>query len=128
MDGVTKALLGVIRIVLALLPLMLTVWGWAEWIENPGTLPRGMRQYAIAAGLGAALIASLCFVGVILSPRNAIMGSWDNYEVASAWGRVSLPLSILAVALGLLGKGTARWLLSVGGGCLVLVWVRAFIH
>ena len=57
----TEAFFGVIRNVLALLPIMLTVWGWAEWIENPGTSQRGMREYAIGAGLGAALIASLCF-------------------------------------------------------------------
>ena len=123
----TEAFFGVIRNVLALLPIMLTVWGWAEWIENPGTSPRGMRENSIAAGLGAAVIASLCFAGVILSPRNAMMGSWDDYRVASAWGRANLPLSIFAVSLGLLGKGPARWLLSVGGACLVVVWARVFI-
>lgn len=59
-----------VRIVLPLFPLMLTVWGWAEWVGEP--VPRSQhpqRQYIVAAGLFAAL--NLIAVLYWLDPRSA---------------------------------------------------------
>ena len=72
-------------------------WGFIEWAENldrPNF--RGIREYSVAFGLGAAAIPSLVFVG------------------------------LFSLMLGLSGKGKGRSILLVGAGFLVLVWSMAF--
>ena len=56
------------------------------------------------------------------------LGYWNDYPVASLLAEWNLPLAILSVVLGVAGKGKGRWLLLVGAGCLVLVWITAIVH
>jgi hypothetical protein len=115
--------------VLVLLPVMSVVWGFVEWGENtPSLTIRGIRQYSVAVGLGAAAIPSVVFVGLIWSPKTAPLGSWNNYQIASALGVWNLPLCVFSLMLGLFGKGKGRSILLIGAGFLVLVWSMAFRH
>ena len=114
--------------VLVLLPVMSVVWGVIEWAENRHSNIRGFRQYSVVFGLGAAAIPSLMFVGLIWSPRAAPLGSWNNYPIASSLGTWNLPLCVLSLILGFLGKGNGRWLLLVGAGFLVILWNIALRH
>jgi len=126
---VIETLASVVRIVVAPLPLLIVVWGFVEWADKrrrPRT--RGFRQYLIAAGLGIILVPAMCFAGTTLFPRSAPLGSWDNYLVASAWGRWNLPLSILALAMGAVGEGRGKRLLVANGAWLVMVWTMALVN
>ena len=114
---------------------MLILWGMAEWggwgerDERPVT--REFRQYLIVTGLVAALLPATVFVVLIVSrspPGNWPLGYWNDYPVASLLAEWNLPLAILSVVLGVAGKGKGRWLLLVGAGCLVLVWITAIVH
>lgn len=129
MDNVIGTLISAMWRVLALLPVMSVVWGFIEWADDPRP-PQGreLRQYLIAVGLGAAVIPSLVFVGLIWSPRVAPLGSWNNYRIASALGFWNLPLCVFSVIFGLSGNGKGRSLLLVGAGFLVLVWSVTFRH
>jgi hypothetical protein len=115
--------------ILSLLFFMFVLWGFTEWTENlqrPST--RELRHYVVAAGLAMAFIPASCFAGLILYPRGTTLGAWSHYLIASALGRWNLPLAVLSVLLGVIGKGSGRWLLVIGGGCLVLVWMMAVVH
>jgi hypothetical protein len=114
---------------------MLILWGLAEWggWGKPEGRPvaREFRHYLIAAGLVAALLPASVFMALLVSrsPRGYWpLGYWNDYPVASLFGRWNLPLAILSVMLGIIGKGKGRWLLLVGAGCLVLVWITAIVH
>ena len=122
-------LLATVWRVLSLLFLMLIVWGLVEWVEKrKRPIPRELRNYLIAAGLGVALVPASCFAGLILYRRGSPVGGWNNYVVASAFGRWNLPLAVISLIFGMAGKGRGRWLLVLSAGCLVLVWAMAVIH
>jgi hypothetical protein len=125
----SEALLSAMWRVLVLLPVMSVAWGFIEWADKPHPPQiREIRQYLIAVGLGAAAIPALVFVGLIWSPDSALLGSWNNYQIASALGFWNLPLCVISLILGLLGMGKGRSLLLFGSGFLVLVWGLAFRH
>ena len=105
----------------------LLVVGWVKWLRV-SVWPRGWRQSAVAAGLGAASISCFCLYGVVLYLQKAHIGYWNEYLVASRWGRFSWPISLVAFILAVIGKGDSRVLLLLAGSALVLVWTVAFIH
>ena len=124
-----EILLATVWRILSLLFFMFVIWGFLEWANKTRRAsPREFRDYLIAAGLGTALIPASCFVGLILSPRSMLLGSWSNHPVASWWASWNLPLAVLSVVLGIGGKGRGRLLLVIAAGCLLLVWTAAMIH
>jgi hypothetical protein len=48
--------------------------------------------------------------------------------MATRWGLLGWPISLLAVILAVFGKGASRLLLLLAGAGLVLVWTMAFVH
>lgn len=72
--------------------------------------------------------SSLCLYGVVLYLQKAHIGYWNEYLMASRWGRFCWPLSLAEVILAAIGKGCARVLLTLAGIGLVVVWTMAFVH
>lgn len=105
----------------------LLVWGWVKsvWMSSQSC---GWRQNIIKLGLGAASVSSLCLYAVVLYLQKAHVGYWNEYLIASRWGRFCWPLSAAAVILGAVGKGASRVLLTAAGLGLVVVWTIAFVH
>jgi len=97
-------------------PIILLPSGWLRWFRVPAS--RGWRQYIVAAGLGCASISCACSFGVVLYLQMVHIGYWNEYLVASRWGRLNWPLSVAAIILGVFGKGTSRVLLLLTAcGC-----------
>lgn len=101
--------------------------GWLRWFRRQGP-PCGWRQYSVVVGLGCASISCVCSFGVVLYLRIVHVGYWNEYLVASRWGRFNWPLSVAAVILGAVGKGISRTLLLLTAVGLLAVWTDAFIH
>ncbi len=118
-----------VRTLIVLIPPVIVLVGWTKWCGTSGiTAPRGKRQYAIAAGLGAASISCICYVSLVWYLQKKRIGYWDEYLVALAWGKFNWPLSVLAGIVGLIGKGKGRGLLLLAAVWLVFVWTMAFVH
>ncbi|MFZ1156163.1 MAG: hypothetical protein WAO10_00180 [Candidatus Sulfotelmatobacter sp.] len=118
-----------VRTLIVLIPPVLVIAGWTKWCGRSGiTVPRGNRQYAIAAGLGAASISSACYVGLVWYLEKKRIGYWNEYLLALAWGKFNWPVSVLAGIFGLVGKGKGRGLLIPAAAWLVFVWTMAVIH
>ena len=106
-----------VRTLIVLIPPVLVLVGWAKWCGRSGlTVTRGKRQYAIAAGLGAASISCACYIGLVSYLEKKRIGYWDEYILAVTWGKFNWPLSVLAGIFGLVGKGNGRSLLLLAGG------------
>jgi hypothetical protein len=119
----------IVRTLIVLIPPVLVFLGWAKWCgRSEIAVPRGKRQYAIAAGLGAASISCACYVSLVWYLEKKRIGYWDEYLLAVAWGKFNWPLSVLAGIFGLMGKGKGRGLLLLTAAWLVFVWTMAFIH
>lgn len=107
---------------------MLVLWGFMEWTEKTKRpLCRQVRDYLIIAGICIAFIPASLFAALIMVPKRVSVGSWNDSMIASTLGRWNLPLAVVSVLLGILGKGRGRWLLVVGSACLVMVWTMALI-
>lgn len=48
--------------------------------------------------------------------------------LASEWGVFNWPASVLALILGLVGKGASRVFLVFAAAVLVLLWTASFVH
>ncbi len=108
-------------------PALLLLVGWVKWVRAHA-LPRGWRHNVIAAGLVCASVSSVCLYGVGLYLQKAHIGYWNEYRMATRWGLLGWPISLLAVILAVFGKGASRLLLLLAGAGLVLVWTMAFVH
>jgi hypothetical protein len=108
------------------LPAGLLSLGWTRWLG--ADTPRDRRSYVVASGLTAASISCVCLFGVVLYLQVRHIGYWNEYRVASGWGRFNWPLAVLAVIAAVLGKGRSRVMLLFAGCALVTVWTMAFVH
>ena len=108
-------------------PVILLPLGWARWSRTSWSA-RGWRQRLVAVGLVCASIWCICSFGVVLYLRIVRIGYWNEYLVASRWGRLNWPLSFAAIILAVTGRGNARVLLLLTACGLLAVWTDAFIH
>jgi hypothetical protein len=108
-------------------PAPLLLVGWVKWLRV-SVRPRGWRQNVVVVGLGSASVSCLCLFSVVLYLQKAHIGYWNEYVIASRWGVVSWPISVVTLILAMIGKGASRVLLLLAGAALVLVWTMAFIH
>ena len=119
----------IVRTLVVFIAPIFVLAGWVKWVESSrATEPRKRREYAIAAGLGAASISCICYFSVVGYLQRHRMGYWGEYLVASAWAKFNWPLSVLAGIFGLSGKGDGRGWLLIAASWLVFVWTIAFIH
>jgi hypothetical protein len=126
---VRGTVVSIVRTLIVLIPPVLVFLGWAKWCGRSEIAAlRRKRQYAIAAGLGAASISCACYIGLVWYLEKKRIGYWDEYLLAMAWAKFNWPLSVLAGIFGLMGKGKGRGLLLLAAAWLVFVWTMAFIH
>ncbi len=118
----------IVRALIVLIPPVLVLLGWTKWFGRSGiTAPRGKRQYAIAAGLGAASISCACYIGLVWYLEKNRIGYWNEHLLELAWGKFNWPSSVVAGILGLIGKGKGRGLLLLAAVWLVFLWTMAFV-
>ncbi len=112
--------------VLASAPCVLLAFGWVRWWRVSSS--RHWRSYAIAWGLAAASISTLCLYGVIFYIQLAQMASSNEHRLAMAGVYVGFPLSVLSVITAAVGKGRSRVIVWLASGSLALVWSIAFFY
>lgn len=118
-----------VQLLFFLSALLVVLCGWARWLLGAkGKSSDRNRRLVVAAGLGAALVSAACQVGVVFYLKKEHLLYWEESLVASAWGKYNLPLSVVALMCGFIGKGSGRWFLVVSGAWLVVVWTTAFIR
>ena len=111
---------------LALSPLIILPLAWIRWIRKGGKeVIAPHRRLLLAIGLTAASVSSVCSAWLFVYFRTVHIGYWNEYLVLTRWVVFNWPLSVLALVLGLTGKGPSRLLLMFSACVLTLVWTAA---
>jgi hypothetical protein len=107
-------------------PPVLLTFGWVRWWRvRP---PRNWRNYAVALGLAAASISTLCLYGVVSYVQLAHIGHANEHRLAMAGVCVGWPLSVLSAVTAFAGEGRSRVIAGLAGGSLAAVWSVAFFN
>lgn len=116
----------IVAYTLVLSPCVLLGFGWVRWWRaHP---PRYWRNYAVAWGMAAASISTLCLYGVLSYIQLANLGHSNEHRLAIAGVYVGCPLSVFSVVTAIVGNGRSRMITWLAGGSLAVVWSIAFFY
>jgi hypothetical protein len=110
--------------ILVFSPCVLLTFGWVRrWRVRP---PRYWRNYAVAWGLAASSISTICLYSVLSYIQLAHIGHSNEHRLTIAGVYVGCPLSVFSVVSAIVGYGRSRVITWLAGGSLAVLWSIAF--